>query len=85
MAEGALLRVGALLQLLEIAGGGFGRILPLGQVVAEKAVGEELPVQAAELLKEGGLYRRMAELQRASAQWRLGGDSSGQTELRETP
>ena len=39
----------------------------------------------AELLKAGGLYRRMAELQRASAQWRLGGDSSGQTELRETP
>ena len=39
----------------------------------------------AELLKAGGLYRRMAELQRASAQWRLGGDSSGQAELRETP
>ena len=39
----------------------------------------------AELLKAGGLYRRMAELERASAQWRLGGDSSGQTELRETP
>ena len=54
MAEGALLRVRALLQLLEIAGGGFRRILPLGQVVAEEAVGEELPVQAAELLKAAG-------------------------------
>ena len=26
----------------------------------------------AELLEQGGLYRRMVELQRESAQWRLG-------------
>ena len=42
-------------------------------VLADGKVAEE--GSPAGLMEKGGLYRRMAELQRQSAEWRLGVDS----------
>ena len=36
-----------------------------------QAIRDKAQAQAEELLAQGGLYRRMAELQKESAQWKL--------------